>query len=211
MSERGPMQHSVVRDGAVPASADAALLDAIATAIRDGIGVQITEMRRFVDRRFAEISAEIHAGATMAEMTEATLAEQISHVQQEVARMVAAPMIETRTSGLELEAVVQGTEVAANQILEAAEAITDWIQRGADARGATAMAGQLQSRFEACRFQDLTSQRIRRAIRHLEQVDNMLGSIVAAEPVSAAPLVPAGPGGTGADLDQNTIDRLMGG
>ena len=45
--------------------------------------------------------------------------------------MVAMPAAATRNSGLELEAVVQATEAAANQIMEAAEAIGDWLRDGA--------------------------------------------------------------------------------
>jgi chemotaxis protein CheZ len=182
----------------------------IDAALRDGVAVRLDELRRFVDRRFSELSAEIHASATMAEMSEAALVEQIGRVQQEVARVLSLPVAETRTSGLELEAVVQGTEVAANQILEAAESIMDWIGRGADGDATEAISGKLQAIFEACSFQDLTSQRIRRAIRHLEQVDAMLGSIASADPSGLAAPVASGPGGTGADLDQDTVDRLFG-
>ncbi len=190
----------------------AALRAEITAAMTACVGEPLTEMRRFIDRRFAELSAEIHATATMAEMSEATLVEQINRIQHEVARMVSAPISETRTSGLELEAVVQTTEVAANQILEAAEAILDWAAKGNVSEVETEIGLKVQAIFEACSFQDLTSQRIRRAIRHLEQVDTMLNNIVSHDPAPDQPAEPppgTSPGGTGADLQQDLIDQLL--
>ena len=49
----------------------------IAAAVRDSLGGQLAELHRFVDRRFAELSAEIHASVTITEMSEAALAGQI--------------------------------------------------------------------------------------------------------------------------------------
>jgi chemotaxis protein CheZ len=181
----------------------------IAAGINDSIGEQISELRRFLDRRVAELSAEIHASVTLNEMSEASLTAQINRVQQEVAAMVRAPMADSRSSGIELEAVVQGTEDAANQIMEAAEAIQDWIGKGVSNEAADDIGQKVQAIFEACSFQDLTSQRIRRAIRHLQQVDTMLNSIAAPPAARVPDMVPTGPGGSGPDLDQGLIDQLM--
>jgi chemotaxis protein CheZ len=180
----------------------------IAEAIQTSVGDQLAEMRRFVDRRFAELSAEINASASIAEMSEATLIDRISRVQHEVARLVSVPVTETRNTGLELEAVVQGTEVAANQILEAAEAISDWLGKGAGGDHAAEIKHQVETIFEACSFQDLTSQRIRRAIQHLEQVDVMLNTLASGGmPADLPAPSDAIPGG--ADLGQDMIDQLL--
>jgi len=180
----------------------------IAEAIQSSLGEQLAEMRRFVDRRFAELSAEINASASIAEMSEATLIERISHVQHEVARLVSMPVTETRNTGLELEAVVQGTEVAANQILEAAEAISDWLGKGAGGEQAAEIKQQVETIFEACSFQDLTSQRIRRAITHLEQVDVMLNTLASGSVPAELP-APSNAAAGGADLAQDMIDQLL--
>jgi chemotaxis protein CheZ len=177
--------------------------------VANGVGEQLAELRRFIDRRFAELSAEIHAGVSITEMTEATLAAQIGRVQQEVARMVATPVADTRTSGLELEAVVQATEIAANQILEAAEAIQEWSSKPGTPEAAAEIGREVQAIFEACSFQDLTSQRIRRAIRHLQEVDQMLTTIAAPDQAPPPLPSPSGPGGSGADLAQAAIDALL--
>ena len=67
--------------------------------------------------------------------------------------------------------------------------------------------------FEACSFQDLTSQRIRRAIEHLQSVETMLDRIIPGEtghpainpPATAMAAEPAGDG----TIDQSVVDRLI--
>ena len=81
-------------------------------------------------------------------------------------------------SGIELEAVVQATENAANQIMGAAEAISNWLQAGGDPASLPAVTEQVNTIFEACTFQDLTGQRIRRAIEHLQQVETMMSGMM---------------------------------
>ena len=97
--------------------------------------------------------------------------------------------------------------------MEAAEAIDDWLRRGArDADGVQAVSDRINAIFAACSFQDLTSQRIRRAIAHLQQVDDMLSGIATgAKPAEPTPpsagIMPVG--GSGADLAQDDIDSLF--
>ncbi|MDJ0387634.1 hypothetical protein QMO56_05875 [Roseomonas sp. E05] len=137
------------------------------------------EMRGFVDRRIAELSAEVAATSEMADMAEEKLSKKLSQVHEQIAQLVAIPVASTRNSGLELEAVVQATEAAANTIMEATEAIQSWITSGRkDAASIEALSARVNSIFEACSFQDITGQRIRRAIQHLQQVETMLEQIV---------------------------------
>ena len=183
-------------------------------AVRAGLGTALDDLRHFVDRRISELSVEIHGTTQLLDFSEANLTGHLTRIQQEIARVVAAPAFATRASGLELEAVVQVTEQAANQIMEAAEAIGTWIERGRDDPGAIeAITERLNSIFEACTFQDLTGQRIRRAIEHLQKVETMLGGLApdetAAEPeadrevmVVDAELNP--------DLGQSDVDRMFG-
>jgi len=147
--------------------------------IREGIKAEIEplfeELRRFTDRRIAELSAEIHATVQLVDFSEVNLSNQLAKIHEQVAVMVAMPAAATRNSGLELEAVVQATEAAANQIMEAAEAIGDWLRDGSrDVESLEGVAMRLNSIFEACSFQDVTGQRIRRAIQHLQHVETML-------------------------------------
>lgn len=186
-----------------------------ATAAADDVAGQLAELRRFIDRRFSELSAEVHATVQLVDYSETNLSGQLSAMHEQLAAVLALPGADTRNSGLELEAVVQATEEAANRIMEAAEAIGDWMGQGGNDPGLQArVVERVNAIFEACSFQDLTSQRIRRAIEHLHKVETMLGTLSnAAEtrPALAVPAVGAGPGGSGSDLAQGDIDRLLAG
>ena len=87
------------------------------------------DLRSFVDRRIAELSAEIHATVTWWISARPPVRAARGH-QGADRRPVATPAAATHNSGLELEAVVQATEAAANRIMEAAEAISDWLRDG---------------------------------------------------------------------------------
>ena len=196
-------------------------------ALRDAVRAEVTplfdDLRRFTDRRIAELSAEIHATVQLVDYSETNLSGQLAKIQDQVMAMVAVPAVATRNSGLELEAVVQATEAAANKIMEAAEAIGDWLREGGrDPGSLEGVAERLNAIFEACTFQDVTGQRVRRAIQHLQQVETMLtelmpqgagqgagqgtagGTIRDAEPEEAAEW------GVGPDLMQDDVDRMFG-
>jgi chemotaxis protein CheZ len=180
--------------------------------IQEGIKAEIAplfdELRRFTDRRIAELSSEIHATVQLFDFGESNLSGQLAKIQEQVAVMVAMPAAATRNSGLELEAVVQATEAAANQIMEAAEAIGDWLRDGSrDVASVEDVASKLNSIFEACTFQDVTGQRIRRAIQHLQHVETMLTEVMPAQAAAGAdtrPRVVVNP-----DLVQDDVDRVF--
>jgi chemotaxis protein CheZ len=178
----------------------------VRAGIRAEIGPLFDELRRFTDRRIAELSAEIHATVQLVDFSEVNLSNQLAKIHEQVAVMVAMPAAATRNSGLELEAVVQATEAAANQIMEAAEAIGDWLRDGSrDVESLEGVAMRLNSIFEACSFQDVTGQRIRRAIQHLQHVETMLTEAMPHqpdEPLSSMPSV-------NPDLVQADVDRVF--
>jgi chemotaxis protein CheZ len=176
-------------------------------ALRAEIEPLFAEMRRFVDRRIAELSAEIHATVQLVDYSETNLSGQLARIHDQIKTLVVAPVAASRNSGLELEAVVQATESAANRIMEAAEAIGDWLREGRrDPASLEAVASRLGTIFEACTFQDITSQRIRRAIDHLRQVETMLTELM---PASVSDPALARPASAGPDLAQDEVDRLF--
>jgi len=179
----------------------------IRRSVREETASMFDALQRFVDRRIAELSTEVHATVQLVDFSEANLSGQIARIHEQIASVVAAPGKEARNSGVQLEAIVQVTETAANRIMEAAEAIDEWVRHGRhDPAGVASVSEKISSIFEACSFQDLTSQRVRRAIEHLERVETMLGKMA---PVAAAKAheEPAAV----ADLEQAAIDRLLAG
>lgn len=175
---------------------------------------KLDELRCFIDRRFAELSTELHASVQLIDYSEANLSGQIAAIKEQIAAVLALPAISTRNSGVELEAVVQATEQAANQIMEAAEAIGDWLlEITAEPLLRDRIYAKVNAIFEACSFHDLTSQRIRRAIDHLQQVEAMLGTISmsgkhAPQPHSVKP-DDMETALAGQDLAQAAIDQML--
>lgn len=191
--------------------------EALRAALRAELDPRIAELRGFLDRRIAELSAELHASVELHDMGETRLAGELGRIREQIGQLVAAPSAATRSSGLELEAVVEATETAANTILEAAEAIQDWMARGRDPTALPTIAARVNAIFEACAFQDLTGQRIRRAIQHLQELEGALQTMTpAAAPPIAAPQVEVrtprrtveAPAGS-PDLRQAEIDALL--
>ena len=182
--------------------------DQIQQAVCATIRTEIDGLRTFVDRRIAELSAEVHATSDLMDFSENNLSGQLKGIREQIASVVAVPTAATRNSGLELEAVVQATEAAANRIMEAAEAIGDWLRDGKnDPASMDAVNEKVNAIFEACSFQDVTGQRIRRAIEQLQHVETMLTDMI---PADAEPVVAvAAEVAPDPDLVQNDIDRMF--
>lgn len=191
-----------------------------AEALDQALAPHFAALRAFMDRRIAELSAELASSVQLMGMSEEAITARIAEVHAQIARLIAIPATGARTSGMELEAVVQATETAADTILEAAEAIQAWLDHGArDAEAIAALTERVNAIFQACSFQDLTGQRIRRAIRQLQQVESMLeGLMPGGAPDRPARVTVRGHAETvadeataGPDLAQAEIDRLLGG
>jgi chemotaxis protein CheZ len=177
--------------------------DSLEALVRSSVRLEIDELRRFVDRRISELSMEIHATVQLVDYSETNLSAKLAGIHEQITHVIAAPAAATRNSGVELEAVVQATEHAANQIMGAAEAISTWLQKGGDPASLPAVTRQVNAIFEACTFQDLTGQRIRRAIQHLQQVETMLSGMMP-DDVQQDP-----PSSAAADLGQAAVDCMF--
>jgi len=183
---------------------------ALRLAVREEMAPMFFELQRFLDRRISELSTEVHGAAQLLGYSEDNLSGQLGRLHEQVARMIALPGHATRNSGLELEAVVHTTETAANQIMEAAEAISECVRASMPDKAAmAAISAKIDAIFEACAFQDLTGQRVRRAIEHLQHVDNALTGLM--NPTGHVPMDPPKPtvDSLGADLPQGEIDALF--
>ena len=176
-------------------------------AVRRAMAPLVEELRAFVDRRLSEVSAEINAAVQIVDFSEAALSGQLAGIQDQVARVLAAPNEEARNSGLELKTILGQTETAAHRILEAAEAINRSI--GTNGAGDATIRDKLDVIFSACGFQDLAGQRIRRAIEHLQMVEGTIA--VLASNGAGAPLPDLSDDTSpGTDLAQGEVDKLLG-
>ena len=181
--------------------------ETVERAVRRAMAPFAEELRAFIDRRLAEISAEVHTAVQIVDTSEAVLTGQLAGIQDQVARVLASPDMEARNSGLDLQSVLDETESAAHRILEAAEAISRAI--ASEGAAAAAVRDKLETIFSACSFQDLAGQRIRRAIEHLQLVEGTIA--VLASNGAGAPLPDlSSDSPSGAELAQGEVDRLLG-
>ena len=195
-------------------------MEELRAAIRTEFGDLFADLHRFVDCRIAELSAEVHGATQLMDYSEANITGQLGKVHDR-SSACCGPAAATRNSGLELEAVVQATEQAANQIMEAAEAIGDWLASGDRDPASVQGGGADQQHLRGLHVPGPHRQRIRRAIEHLQKVETMLGGMIPEAPGRRpAPEPPVAPlhatthsleAVATPDLDQDEIDRLLNG
>ena len=190
-------------------------------ALRAAMEPLFGELRDFMDRRIAEIGAEVSASVQLLGLEQDNLAGQISAAQEHIASMGAGAQQGKHSPSQELEAAIQATEAAANTILEAAEAIQDWLEKGSGhPDGLPAISERVNAIFAACSFQDLTGQRIDRAVRDLQRVEAILEDILPANAPHRADTAStkgdfqgvaqsASALKAGSDLAQDENDRLL--
>lgn len=133
---------------------------------------------------------------------------------------LAALRMEESAAGLssatdELDAIVDATAAATNAILDCVETVE---QVAAAIPPAQAEALRLATTriYEACKFQDITGQRVTKVVATLKTIEARIAAIVAFGPLPAAPVQkPAavqllnGPQLPGNGVDQASIDALF--
>ncbi len=149
------------------------------------------------------------------------LSRDIERTRQEVAAMRPADL-HTRAlpqAGEELNAVVQETEEAANTIMSAAEEIMSASPQ-MENYGEQVQTSAIQI-IEACAFQDITGQRLRKVVQTLVHVEQRLAALRAAlgpdlQDAAEADLDSSeeagllnGPQLSGKAIDQNDVDALF--
>ena len=120
----------------------------------------------------------------------------------------------------ELEEIVSETANATNKIMDAAEAI-ERIAARAPAETGDALRAEATRIYEASAFQDITGQRIAKAIRALQKMEEQIGALVKGccddvtpagpdpSPVSNDSVLINGPQLSGHANSQDDIDKLL--
>jgi chemotaxis protein CheZ len=142
---------------------------ASAEAIRDAVEEMLATLRGDFSAGHVRISGQLR-----------DLAGYIDSTRQELARLRPGKAAERGLANAtdELDAVVQETEDATNTIMQAAEEIeAAAAAHSAPVRGLSAAVTKI---YEACSFQDLTGQRIRRVVRALKEIESKVDGMIAA-------------------------------
>ena len=120
-----------------------------------------------------------------------------------------------------MDAIVQSTETATNQIMEATEKILD-----AKVTDADVVSDACMQIFEACSFQDITGQRISKVVSTLEYIESFLDKLTSAwghdgelakiqdaesktEEVDEEAALLNGPALEGEGIDQDFVDDMF--
>lgn len=148
-------------------------------------GMDSRAMMRLVERAVGE---QLAASSNPSKGLEAKLhnetrelAELIRQTRMDIAALNPESITEEHlpVAGKELEAIVSATETATNDIMEAAEVIEASAEE-LPPEAAERISDGITKIYEACSFQDITGQRISKVVSALQQVEEKVGTMLAA-------------------------------
>lgn len=147
---------------------------------------RLRTLEHFITRRFDEISAEINATSQLVGMAEDGMGRKFGEILQTLQAISHHGDGSTPVSaGVELDAVIDVTEQAANDILDAAGRIAtrlhdvrNWDDPNKRAEVLDSINKDVENILVACTFQDLTSQRVRKTLENLRAVESRLSNIL---------------------------------
>lgn len=145
---------------------------------------KLDNLETFLRRRLDELSMEINATSQLVGMAEDGMKDHFSDIFGLLNAISYHGAGDTpANTGVELDAIVEITERAANRILDAADRIADKLNLVHDSskndneKGILEeMNDDIQEILMACTFQDLTGQRVRKTIENLKMVEDRLGN-----------------------------------
>lgn len=149
----------------------------------ESIQHQMRLMEKFIARRFDEISMEINATAQQVDMAEDGIVKRFSEVLEILSAIsYSGAGNSAANTGVELEAVIEDTEEAANTILDAADRISTYLDEDKNwehmdqSQVREKIRTDIQEILMACTFQDLTGQRIRNTLNNLHEIESRLST-----------------------------------
>jgi len=138
-------------------------------------------METFIKRRFDEISMEINATSQQIDMNEEGMAKRFGEILGVMNAISYEGDGDTpANTGVELEAVIAETTRAANQILDASDKMTalldnaDLTDPAKNEQILNSLRDHIQTIMVSCSFQDLTSQRIRKTLESLNDIEDRI-------------------------------------
>lgn len=162
------------------------------------------------------LATEVHDPALLAEVED--LARTIASTRAELQRLDAGPFIAGHIPAAtdELDAVVAHTASATDVILEVCEQLETAVANGFPV-DASMLSQATTSIYEACSFQDITGQRIKKVVGTLKAIEQKVGAILQVfgqgQEIEPTPAVVEsltnGPQLPGRAMGQSDIDALL--
>ncbi len=175
---------------------------------------KLEAVETFIARRFDEISMEINATSQQVDMAEEGIINRFTEILEVLSAIsYHGDGTSPANAGVELDAVVDMTEDAANTILDAAARIStlakdpsQWKETKKRERALAAIERDVDTVIMACSFQDITGQRIRKTLENLKMIEerlsgtlSKLGISITVHPEDQCPVA----------ASQNEIDALF--
>lgn len=153
-------------------------------AVMEVLVQKISTLETFIARRFDEISMEINATSQQVDMAEDGITRRFAEILETLGAIsYSGDGSSAANSGVELQAVIEDTEQAANTILDAADRISNYLddeKNWSDFSERDSIKEKIkidiQEILMACTFQDLTGQRIRNTLNNLHQIESRLST-----------------------------------
>ena len=150
----------------------------------DNVNSKLHLLETFIARRFDEISMEINATSQQMEMSEDGISQRFSDILEVLGAInYSGEGDSAANTGVELQAVIEQTEQAANKILDAADGIIeaagddqDWDDKATRDELRQRIQNSVQDIVMACTFQDLAGQRIQNTLDNLHNIEEKLNS-----------------------------------
>jgi chemotaxis protein CheZ len=148
------------------------------------------------------------------------LGHTVARAKQEIARLQVEDITESQipTATDELEAIVDHTAQATNEILDCCE-VLEGVAGRVGAAEAEALQGAITRIYEACSFQDITGQRIGKVVTALKAIEARVAGVTGrfrqgqppepAEEQTEGQRLAQGPQLPAAAVSQADIDRLL--
>ncbi len=154
--------------------------------IEGNIDEQLAILKSFIGRRFDEISMEINATSQLIDMNDEVLKDKFTEIIQVLDAVSTYEKGTTSSnSGYELDAVVNETEQATNDIMDAADRIDqnfknakDWDNKKKREEFIEQTRKDVDIIMLSCSFQDLTGQRIHKAVQNIKEAEKRLAKIL---------------------------------
>jgi chemotaxis protein CheZ len=145
----------------------------------DALAARLEAMHTATIERIKEVRADVAGTAELSDMQSGEVLGKIGDLLSQVTAR--ASIDDVGGPGSEIEAVIRLNAEAANRIMDAAEQISNSIELdGVPDEVRFTVLNHVTAIFEACGFQDLTGQRIQRALKTLRSIEeSMLGRQVA--------------------------------
>lgn len=152
---------------------------------------------------FLQLSSSLPVGSVQDLSLQEEIRRMADFIDQAKNEIIATGGNATGDATLHLDAIIKGTEEAGHTIMDAVDAVQKAAEKIEGAAQQEIFAATTRI-YEACTFQDLTSQRVRKVIKILEEIDSRIHNMVKLFDVNAAAKKPGV-----AKVDTRTEDEKL--